>query len=627
MAQNKSNLGLGSYNPASGFLIQNKRVGYDDPILSGGASTITGSSMPDSILNKIRQAAGMPRVDRKVGVPTQETDSTIIQKIRDTGIGSIFATDPVLAARMEAANAPVSPFQESDEAFDLSPLEPDIFSPDSSGGISGALSALTGKTDMPGMETFGGTIPEGAGTPTKNNSGDITSVADDLAAMAGAEAREADETSPMTLMAEAEAQEDDEAATAAFSAEKSKQESYVSPFDAALKEAMKSYEDTKSGGDTEEKDLDYYKNEFAKATGIDVSGKVDKSQALMAFGLALMQNKAGKGFDVGKMLSSVGEAGEKAQPLLAQAKSEARAAQLAGGKYALGEIAKDEAAKKSTITAALQRVQDLQDKTLDAQTARDLEKLKGRLKSEQERIKGLASLRKAQIENSSVDLYTDKTKSISLFKDAPDVFKIDAFIENANVQGKVPVKITAASQAGLAAQFKSSEKALNRAEDELEELTKIVSQDGISTQDQIASYVQSLGRGFGLNVEGQLDPVAKAKIALERIATQQAPKILGEAGKTISDADRERVERIVGKIELLDGADPQVILQKLESVYSLIVKSGRDNLDTAYDKLHSMGYDYGPFAQNENQQQTTQPSTGGFVPNDKQSKVLGKYGL
>ena len=40
-----------------------------------------------------------------------------------------------------------------------------------------------------------------------------------------------------------------------------------------------------------------------------------KSSAMTAFGLALMQNKAGKGFNVGNMLSSVGEAGEKALPL------------------------------------------------------------------------------------------------------------------------------------------------------------------------------------------------------------------------------------------------------------------------------------------------------------------------
>ena len=70
----------------------------------------------------------------------------------------------------------------------------------------------------------------------------------------------------------------------------------------------------------QKKDIEYYKKEFAEATGIDPTGKVDKSDALMAFGLALMQNRAGKGFNVSRMLRSVGKAGEKAQPLLTKAK-------------------------------------------------------------------------------------------------------------------------------------------------------------------------------------------------------------------------------------------------------------------------------------------------------------------
>ena len=107
----------------------------------------------------------------------------------------------------------------------------------------------------------------------------------------------------------------------------------------------------------------------------------------------------------------------------------------------------------------------------------------------------------------------------------------------------------------------------------------------------------------------------------ERIATQQAPEILGESGKTISDADRERVQEIVGKIGLLADADPQVIMTKLKSVYGLIVESGRNNLDTAYNKLHAMGYDYGPFAQQQQQQ------GGAFTPSSQQQKILGKYGI
>ena len=70
------------------------------------------------------------------------------------------------------------------------------------------------------------------------------------------------------------------------------------------------------------------KKEFSDATGIDISGQPDNSAALTAFGLALMQNKAGKGFNVGELLSETGKAGEKALPLMAQARKEARQVKL-----------------------------------------------------------------------------------------------------------------------------------------------------------------------------------------------------------------------------------------------------------------------------------------------------------
>lgn len=71
----------------------------------------------------------------------------------------------------------------------------------------------------------------------------------------------------------------------------------------------------------EKRTIEEYKKAFSEATGIDTSGKVDKKDALMAFGLALMQNKAGKDFNVGKMLKSVGVAGDKALPALEKQKN------------------------------------------------------------------------------------------------------------------------------------------------------------------------------------------------------------------------------------------------------------------------------------------------------------------
>ena len=154
----------------------------------------------------------------------------------------------------------------------------------------------------------------------------------------------------------------------------------------------------------------------------------------------------------------------------------------------------------------------------------------------------------------------------------------------------MPVKLTAQSIASLKSNLPSLEQSLNRSAAELAELKRIVQEEGITVQQQLGSTVNSIVRGFGINVEGDLDPVAKAKIILKRIATQKTPEILGEAGKTISDADRRLVTDIVGDINMIDGADAQTILNKLGSVYDLVVEKGRKNLDTAYGTLTAAGY-------------------------------------
>ena len=605
MAKNKSNLGLGSYNPASGFLIQNKRVGYDDPILSGGASTMTGSSMPDSILNKIRQAAGMQRVDRKVGVPTQETDSTIIQKIRDKGIGSIFATDPILAARMEAANAPVSPFQESDEAFDLSPLEPDIFSPDSSGGISGALSALTGKTDMPGMETFGGTIPEGAGTPTKNNSGDITSVADDLAAMAGAETREADERSPMTLMAEAEAQEGDEASKEAGTQGVARGDTTTRDGESRIgsgsidlmKSALDSYNSAIGRAPSGAKSMQEYKDDFSKATGIDISGDPDNKAALTAFGLALMQNKAGKGFNVGKMLSEVGAAGEKALPLMEKARQEARAGQLAAGQYALGESKAADAARQKFLVDQSSYLQTRQDKILDYMQARrdtltdnaekqafDREKLaveygfknaKAKNEAYQEALKQQREGKKVESRYSRSPQYTQQKISI-------------AFTDNGSREIYANPRQDSAEIANSYVKLQRSQEAMGR----LDALLAEIEESGMPAANILLDRGKNIliaggvadadtffeGKLKGVSAEDQANAILNVLIMEnKRFATQ-------ETGNGISNQDRQDLATAFGKIDILGNPRAaRIKLAELRTIFNAPLASIEQELSDFYE--------------------------------------------
>jgi len=143
------------------------------------------------------------------------------------------------------------------------------------------------------------------------------------------------------------------------------EDAYEKLQNSALEDIAKSKGETVTPA-TREELLAKYKKEFYEATGLDPSGKADKSSALMAMGLALMQNKAGKGFNVGRMLSAVGEAGEKALPKLEAAKKTAKAEALAAGKYALGRIQAGESAQAAVKAASLKHVRAMQLENLKA---------------------------------------------------------------------------------------------------------------------------------------------------------------------------------------------------------------------------------------------------------------------
>tara|TARA_R100000654_G_scaffold16580_1_gene34762 strand:+ start:998 stop:3301 length:2304 start_codon:yes stop_codon:yes gene_type:complete len=136
----------------------------------------------------------------------------------------------------------------------------------------------------------------------------------------------------------------------------------------------------------EAKTIEEYKQIFSDATGINVSGQPDNSAALTAFGLALMQNKAGKGFNVGKILSETGAAGEKALPLMVQAKKDARASQLAAGQFALTQQSKDKAARTAFINDQVTYLRDrrdtLNDRMVDRINAVEDVTLKARLEED-----------------------------------------------------------------------------------------------------------------------------------------------------------------------------------------------------------------------------------------------------
>ncbi len=150
-------------------------------------------------------------------------------------------------------------------------------------------------------------------------------------------------------------------------------------FAAAMKDRESALGETPPQKESKSDALERYKKEFEEATGIDASGKVDKSRALMAFGLALMQNKAGKGFNVGKMLQSVASAGESALPALDKATADAKAARISAGKYALQQIKSDEDASKAIEASNRALKKELYLKDLDYANERRLKILEAQL--------------------------------------------------------------------------------------------------------------------------------------------------------------------------------------------------------------------------------------------------------
>jgi len=174
------------------------------------------------------------------------------------------------------------------------------------------------------------------------------------------------------------------------SSEKNPEEAVQTAFVEAMNPYLEALNKKVPTANNREELLEKYKKEFSEATGIEINGKVDKSQALMAMGLSLMQNRAGKGFNVGKLLNAVGQAGDAAMPYLREATKEAKAAQLAAGRYALDKIAQGESATAAFNEEVRASADNWMLEKFKAANAIELEKIKSDGKANE--MKNVASV-------------------------------------------------------------------------------------------------------------------------------------------------------------------------------------------------------------------------------------------
>jgi len=297
------------------------------------------------------------------------------------------------------------------------------------------------------------------------------------------------------------------------------------------------------------------------------------------------------------MLASVGEAGTAALPALEAARKETRANALAAGKYALEARSGDETKAAAAREKAMERS--------DYFVVPKSDDVKGFLAGIGEGRGRLESLSKYEVDKllknpefakkfdilpgatwttvveealktpEAKEYYQTSPREVTLYEDTDAELSFQVYDPTAN-----------AAMAGVRPFTYQSKEAydtildqlsdLEKAEREWADITAQIQEKGVNVYTQTLDGADALFEAFGINFREGATPTARLRNFLTRIQMQNAPEILGEAGKTISDADRDRVAKIVGDVSLLTSEDD--LLEKMEQVHKYILGRTRQNI-------------------------------------------------
>ena len=342
-------------------------------------------------------------------------------------------------------------------------------------------------------------------------------------------------------------------------------------FQAGMKDYMDAagIDDTPKKGETKEEALERYKKEFSDATGIDASGKVDKSRALMAFGLALMQNKAGKGFNVGKMLTAVSEAGESALPALDKATADAKAARISAGKYALQQIKSDEDASAAIQSANRALKKELYLKDLEYQNDRQLKILEASLEGDDKLVEALKNTQQQSMKVGA--------KEIKLGRGQDVEFQGRTVWSDPLIDSREIASAYAKTAEGL--------DTLNQVESLLMDMQDISSnRAGGTAGTQIMSKLIEVGNSMGMGLSypsGDDVSIPRQIEVLQRSVLARFKKFLTqETGNGISNVDVEDIKAALGKLETF--GDVEKAIMSVNTIKELFKSSQRD-LDPVVD--------------------------------------------
>ena len=334
------------------------------------------------------------------------------------------------------------------------------------------------------------------------------------------------------------------------------------------------------------KDYDDYIKEFGEATGLDISGEPDTKQALMSFGLALMQNRAGKGFNISNILGSVGEAGEAAMPEFSKAVSEAKAIRAKAGAFAISRKKEDEAAARNRknyvivpkgkggikgLAANMDKAQNLQLNSFELNALMENKKFQDSYEvvpdSQYNKVLE-AALKTPELGKK----YLTSKGTLPLFEGAEGVFDVPVQYPDRNYLGKDAATKPAflGDKDAIEQAFRSMRKDIDRGKAEFRDLVAAIeAPGGVTVWKQGVDALTNLGAAFGVDFKDEQTSTGKIKLILNRIQAKYAPQILGETGKTISDADRARVAKIVGELKAFQN--PAELKAAIERIFGDII--------------------------------------------------------
>ena len=335
-------------------------------------------------------------------------------------------------------------------------------------------------------------------------------------------------------------------------------------------DTAKSYVDALKGEEYKVGTIGDYKKEFAKATGIDISGKPDMRTTMTALGLALMQNKAGKGFNVGKLLGAVGEAGEKALPLADAARKEAKAGQLAAGKYALAEKAKDTKAREALAREGRNALNAINTQDLDFKQKMAIEAQKHQYQLDIEKLKVEGDYEKEllkQGDSGKADL--QRIKNISTIK-GEQFFDVQMGYDKTSQAMKyaLPQDIN---------KIGNGYEKIIRAQNSISDMTDLLTQIQNAPEGPLATRLldraKNIGVGIGLlnpkkvfgdaviTVDGQLQ--VKEGISREGLLKAMQDSLIAEykgfltqeKGNGISNDDVKRLKELIGELNFFGNPE------------------------------------------------------------------------